>query len=376
MMPLSDVLRDVDLKRFEKATTKYRKPSYQRFPDVTTQWEINFIESFILGKAIGTFMFSRWSKIRTPSGSAAYFDEWCNIEDGQTRMNAFINYKEGNFTTKFGSYKKNNSFFDTQMIMVLQLEKSSSRITDVAYHSALRDNFQLLNITSNPLSDSDQFWTCFRSPEERFLGSSLVNYTVDIVNSERFNPLFQSFMSFERLDNRNEKDRKKLANAVSIIAFAWKGQAHGQASYSSQSSILNTDISQEEKTEIEDKMTKLFGILNTVEVEMARGSSEQFKTYFNTTQKFVGPILYDNSLNTYTDEELENKWVTIINYCRSWSGGNVNKCLKDEFYSGLGDGHTRNATSNDFVARMNAINEWYDANSAASGGGGGGGGAL
>jgi hypothetical protein len=361
MIPLSDVLNDVELTLFEKATKKYRKPSYQRFSCVDTQWERNFIESFLLGKAIGTFMLSRWSKMIHPHGDCAYLDEWFNIEDGQTRMTALINYKEGKFTTKYGSYKKNQSFFDQQTIMVLNLEKTNHRITDTEYHTALRDNFQLLNITSNALSDSDQYWSCFRSAEEDYSGSPLVNNTVDIVNSEKFSSDFQSFMGFDRLDNRNADSRKKLAGAISIIALAWKGLSHGQASYTSQSSIINTAITGKELQDIEDSLTMLFEILKQVEHEKTRGSNEQFKSYFSTTQKFVGPILYDISLKTYTSVQLTHKWVTVINYCRSWPQGNVTACMNEEFYSELGGGTIRNAKSNDFVARIDAINKWYKA---------------
>lgn len=359
-IPLSDVLNDVELTLFEKATTKYRKPSYQRFSCVDTQWEINFIESFLLGKAIGTFMTSRWSKMIQRHGECAYLDEWLNIEDGQTRMTALINYKEGKFTTKYGSYIKNKEFFEKQTIMILKLEKTTPRITDTEYHTALRDNFQLLNITSNALSDSDQYWSCFRSVEEDYSGSPLVNHTVDIVNSETFSSDFQSFMGFDRLDNRNADSRKKLASAISIIALAWKGLSHGQASYASQSSIINTAITDEELDNIKDSLTMLFEILKQVEHEKTRGSNEKFKSYFSTTQKFVGPILYDISLKTYTSEQLAHKWVTVINYCRSWYDG-VTSCMKIEFYSELGDGKVRNSTSNDFVARIDAINKWYNA---------------
>ena len=293
-------------------------------------------------------------------GECAYLDEWFNIEDGQTRMTALINYKEGKFTTKYGSYIKNKEFFEKQTIMILNLEKTTSRITDTEYHTALRDNFQLLNITSNALSDSDQYWSCFRSVEEDYSGSPLVNHTVDIVNSETFSSDFQSFMGFDWLDNRNADSRKKLANAISIIALAWKGLSHGQASYASQSSIINTAITDEELDNIKDSLTMLFEILKQVEHEKTRGSNEKFKSYFSTTQKFVGPILYDISLKTYTSEQLAHKWVTVINYCRSWYDG-VTSCMKIEFYSELGDGKVRNSTSNDFVARIDAINKWYNA---------------
>ena len=157
--PIGTILEDIDLEKFEKASTKYRKPSYQRMMSKSVEWQVKLIESILEGNTIGPLTLSKWSHCQLLEHGETDYDEYYNIEDGQCRLSAMLNFKNGNITTKYGNYEnmKIKIAFDTTTLSLEMLDKANSRIRDSEYLTALCNNFQLLQ-EGSPLTASDRFW--------------------------------------------------------------------------------------------------------------------------------------------------------------------------------------------------------------------------
>ena len=63
VMLLGDILKDFEPDRFEKADSKYRKPSYQRGITKSKDWNQSLVCSILEGKAIGGIVMSKWSRV-------------------------------------------------------------------------------------------------------------------------------------------------------------------------------------------------------------------------------------------------------------------------------------------------------------------------
>ena len=94
---LRDILPHFDPDHFDKAKTKYRKPSYQRDLTKSNSWNKALINSILQGKAIGGIVMSKWSK--SVDGEV---DTYYNIEDGGTRLGACKKFFLGEFESDYG----------------------------------------------------------------------------------------------------------------------------------------------------------------------------------------------------------------------------------------------------------------------------------
>ena len=101
---IRDILESYDGPSFEKATTTYRKPSYQRAFQQSTAWCRLLCESVLMGWNIGCIIISEWAEFYQLGDEIGHANFY-NIEDGQTRLDAFVRFKNGEFTTKFGDYE-------------------------------------------------------------------------------------------------------------------------------------------------------------------------------------------------------------------------------------------------------------------------------
>ena len=63
-IPIGDIISNYDPNKYDKATTKYRKPSYQRALKKSSEWCISLIESILDGLSIGSITMSKWNVVK------------------------------------------------------------------------------------------------------------------------------------------------------------------------------------------------------------------------------------------------------------------------------------------------------------------------
>jgi len=356
---VGEILSEIDLEHFERATTKYRKPSYQRMFHKPDDWQISLIESLLRGMTIGPVILSRWVKQSLGDNEEPIYEEFYNIEDGQTRLSALLNFRNGNLKTIYGTYQDVSSTFDAINLQIVQIERAHPRIRDSEYFAELCLNFQYLQ-ESTPLSASDRYWAAQRAPD--FPGSPLVNLTIELLNGDTYRKRFNDFMGFPKLSNRSKSVREKLANAVAIISCAWKGLEYANTKYYNHAPIMFCEISEEDKGNIINVLKKVFSILSTTEIEYARQPDERpFSTIYNNPSKFLGNIMNDIRTSEEDFQAIRRKWVNNINQIRKESlgcGKTVQKYLDENVYINLTTGNKRNCSQEDFQSRLDAINEW------------------
>ena len=353
---MSDILKSVDLDNYEKATTTYRKPPYQRGLKKSEKWGQKLVESMCEGKSIGALHLSAWSKIIIVDGEAPRVDTFFNIEDGQTRLNSCIEFSKGIFDCKYGSYQDVRAKFDAYQISVTILSKANPQISDDDYFVELNTNFSHLQ-EGTPLSASDRFASMYKS--DGYEGSPLVNFTVEIVNHPSFSKLFQDIMKVD-LDCRNK--RKELANMIGLVSGIWKGSAFLNSKYFDHVPILQDVITDEDKKRIVEVLNNVQEIIKKALEKKCKYKSEQIASLFKTTQKFTGCMILDIQ-RCVTDEEkadVSDCWVAFINEFRTQKKNDKNNSwLDDEVYQSLAVGHRRNCQKEDFEARLGAVQEWW-----------------
>ena len=139
-----------------------------------------------------------------------------NIEDGQTRLDAYQRFRNGDFTTRYGNYEDVSQKFDNYQHSVIMLRKVNALISDTDYFKALQENFSLLQ-EGTPLSTSDRYWAWFKNDDHNFAGSPIVNYTVELVNEhETFSEYFTTILGVINLsiESSNNKSENYLLNLL------------------------------------------------------------------------------------------------------------------------------------------------------------------
>lgn len=362
-MSLGEILSSIDLDSYEQATTTYRKPSYQRGLKKPEKWGKKLVESIIEGMSIGSLHLSSWSKIIIQDGEVPRVDTFYNIEDGQTRLNSCIEFIKGVFDCEYGSYNDVESTFNAYQVSVIILSKANPQISDEIYFGELNRGFSLLQ-DGTPLTASDRFASMYKS--EGYAGSPLVNFTVKLVKHESFSKLFKEFMKV-KLDSRGKG--KDLANMIGLVSGIWMGSEFLNSKYFTHVKILESAITDEEKSDIIEVLAVIQNIITSALEKKPKYKSEQLASMFKTTQKFTGSMILDiKRCNTHDEKvDVSNCWITFINEYRERKKNDKNNSwLDDDVYKSLAVGHRRNCEKDDFPARLGAVQEWWSNRSGAA----------
>ena len=124
---LGDILKEFDPANYEKATSKFRKPSYQRGIKKSGDWNKSLVRSVLEGKAIGGVVMSKWTRAVLDSDNNPTYEEYFNIEDAGTRLGALKKFYDGDFETKYGGIENEDvrKRFTDYRVAVELLEKAS-----------------------------------------------------------------------------------------------------------------------------------------------------------------------------------------------------------------------------------------------------------
>jgi hypothetical protein len=364
---LSQILPYYDGIHFENATTLYRKPSYQRALRKSDEWCIKLVESIIKGYTTGSITMSEWTCIQMVNDCPVPYT-YFNIEDGQTRLDAYQRFRNGDFTTRYGNYEDVSQKFDNYQHSVIMLRKVNALISDTDYFKALQENFSLLQ-EGTPLSTSDRYWVWFKNDDHNFAGSPIVNYTVELVNEhETLSEYFTTILGVAKLSNRvssNNKSRKLLAELIALVSGAVWGSEYTNCKYFTHVPILTTEITDEEKAATERLLHAIFIIISNALEAMNRAPNERIASYFIKPHKFTSCMI--DALYTPIRENDENDilnisncYLQLINSFRISKLNSDNNWFNNNIYMNLTKGQTRNLTQADIIARKEAIKTWWD----------------
>lgn len=361
---MGEILDSYDGPAFEKATTTYRKPSYQRAFAQTPDWERRLVESVLKGHTCGALILSEWTKLYK-LGDVNAIERFFNVEDGQTRLTAFDNFRKGLFTTKYGSYKDVAAQFDSIKIPVIVQRKAHPRVPDKDYHKQLLQNFSDLQ-EGTSLSDSDRYFVWVQDLPNHVQGSPLVNATLNYTNN-MFRDQFKEFMKLETIDNRSgHKARQPLTDAVALISACWKGPYYANKSYTKHVDILMESLSKQDEKRVTKFMQIIFATIKSNFDKFAKYKGEHIKQLFMGTRTYVGIMITD--LFDQPDQNVVdfiNKWSTLISihrHIKKRDGpDSANDWMNTTVYEGLTHDQLTRFGSSEFRCKRDKVNEWWAA---------------
>jgi hypothetical protein len=292
--------------------------------------------------------------------------EWSNessiyyhVEDGATRLDALLRFKNNEFACKHGTFDEltteQNMEFRCYQLSILMQQRYNNSVSFEAYFSALNRNFSLLQ-DGKALDSNDRYCAHFPDLGNNFPGSPLILYTMDVVNSQ-----FKNFFTDElrvSMCNRDKAKRKKTSDLVNFVSAALFGSQYGHGGFYNHVSILNSKLNE---VELASGMQRLQRITDTIAAALQqypRQPRERLYSLFGTCRKFIGSMLVDleDSPNQSIDD-FQSLWVYYINASRrQWNNGSRN--FDDEVFSTLSQGQRRNTNRADFKKRMACIHAY------------------
>jgi|TARA_B110000483_G_scaffold243494_2_gene333600 hypothetical protein len=356
---IGEILSSYDPENYANASTKYRKPSYQRALSKNEEWCIDLVDSVLRGYSTGAITMSRWCSFYQDDSGNQCLDEFYNVEDGQTRLNAYMRFKTGDFDCTFGSYDDLKDDFNQYQHAVIIQEKANSRIRDVEYFITLNKNFSLLQ-EGTALNADDRYWVSVKDEKQRFPGSPLVNYTLQLINSSDFSNDFANTMGLK--DLHSKKKRKNISNAIGFISGCIWGPDYANNKYFLHVPKLMEEISDDMKRQCEEKFKIIFSLIQDSAIEFPNYTRERFTGLFVTTQKFTGSIIYELHENPNATRDDMEHWKNFITEYRKKKYCDDKDWLNNDVYNDINDGAKRNCTTTDFKKRMDAVIEWNSMN--------------
>tara|TARA_B110000908_G_scaffold170843_2_gene231594 strand:- start:364 stop:1557 length:1194 start_codon:yes stop_codon:yes gene_type:complete len=375
---LGEILNDFDPDSFEKATTKYRKPSYQRTLSKPLKWNQSLVDSVLRGLAIGGIVMSKWSKMITNEDGEPDCEVFFNIEDGGTRLGALFTFMNGEFDSDtYGKYDNPDiqTIFMKYKMPIIMIEKAPQRakrrIKDSTYFEALCENFSLLQ-EGTPLTASDRYCAVVEDTEHNYTGSPLVNFTIrEITRRSEFN----AYCLLSDIGPRGN-NRKKLAAAVALVSGIMLGPSYASESFFGHLSIINIELTEHMFVRFGHIEKLFFTTIQQCLTTYSKWSGERFTGYFAKTKLFTGLMIAD-VFKTYPphkeirmneewrlfSEQFNKRWCSLINtYRRKIAQGGSKKTgddwLETSVYASLLVGQKRNCKCADLTHRMEAVTTW------------------
>ena len=372
VMLLGDILKDFEPDRFEKANSKYRKPSYQRGITKCKDWNQSLVCSILEGKAIGGIVMSKWSRAVMDENNNPSLIEYYNIEDGGTRLGALKKFYDGDFETEYGDINKEDvkkCFLDYRVaVELLEKERTTPPLRDSIYFEELCNNFSLLQ-EGTPLTASDRYAANVADREFNFTGSPIVNFTIEQIG------IYDHYKSCFGLSDVGPRgaNRKKLATSVAVVSGMTFGPKFANTQYFLHVPILSRELSEEEKTKFAIVKQLIIQTIANIETVLPKWSNERFTGYFTNCAKFTGSmiadiydefpneIVQDNDFRTFACE-FNKRWTSIVNQWRGMVQSDrtrADEWLETDVYKHLDTANKRNCLETNLRQRMLAVRSWY-----------------
>lgn len=372
VMLLGDILKDFEPDRFEKADSKYRKPSYQRGITKSKDWNQSLVCSILEGKAIGGIVMSKWSRVEMDENNTPSLIEYYNIEDGGTRLGALKKFYDGDFETEYGKIDKEDvkkRFLDYRVaVELLEKERTTPPQRDSIYFEELCKNFSLLQ-EGTPLTASDRYAANVADTDFNFSGSPIVNFAIEQIKShEHYKSCFGLFDVGPRGANR-----KKLATSVAVVSGMTFGPKFANTQYFLHVPILSIELSDEKKTKFAIVKQLIIQTIKSIENALPKWSNERFTGYFTNCAKFTGSMIadiYDKFPNEIVQDddfktfagEFNARWMSLVNQWRETVQSDrtrADEWLETTVYQHLDTANKRNCLESNLRQRMLAVRSWY-----------------
>ena len=369
---LIDILSEYDPDKWEKATSKYRKPRYQRYPRGKSkediEWCKELVKTVLFQGIIGGIVMSKHNKIVISDG-VPYNEEWYNIEDGQTRLDALLRFRNDEFKTEYGDYQYVKDTFDNYHISVIIAEKADQRTSEDVYFKELVTNFDKLQ-RSKPLSNADRYYAHIQeyriiddSKQIIYAGSPIVNYTIELV--EKYKKSFSTIFGLKMISGEDGWMRKKIQEIVGLISGMIWGPEYLNGKFMNHMPILFEEITDEQKSTCDEYIQQIFKVAENAFGVLPKIKGEHSSSYF-TIANLSSLIVLDCCNNQHKeDDAFQMRWLSLLNtYRKKKKDGeydnNFKEWLIENVYFNLNAGHQRNCMAVDIEARLKAVNEWYD----------------
>ena len=399
---LIDILNNYDPNKWEKAKTTYRKPRHQRMTSKKLNWKQELVESVLAGRSIDGILLSKHLKVVDGNVS-----EYCDIENGQTRLGVLLEFMEGGFELDTDGtaeqqpwgyedipLRERSKRFDDYKISAITLQKGNPRMPEKDYQHNLVKNFILLQ-EGIPLTPSDRYWA-----QRGF--SPLVDISLKLY--KKFETQFKKYISSVGISDDTKKTRQNLAILVGIVAGSMFGCKYANTSYydhipilfhpslnefaeeevpdsASVSTDFSNDSSQSEElmspasaqleeesdyeeatiiTDAGDMIKNIFDIIASAYTKRPTIPHERVSGKFKSLPKCIGLMIADllmpeASFNTeIRNMRFERRWVHYINERR-----NGEKEFFDKIFKDINDGSRRNSKEADIILKVNKIREYY-----------------
>jgi len=200
----------------QEATTMYRIPEHQRFPSWPLAKKQKLVDSILRNYPIHAFIMVR----RHENGGE---NEFCNIEDGQTRMTSLQEYLLDGYPSEAGDGVNDGKLFSELEPIVKERFKNYSVTIETFFGRGITDDviadiFNRLN-SGKPLGDNDKFHSRMTTPVLEFL--------TELKSHPELRDDIEKFIGAIGTG----KSRKGLGDIVGVIlAVATRGEeAGGQA---------------------------------------------------------------------------------------------------------------------------------------------------
>ena len=150
----------------QEATTQYRIAEHQRFPSWPLAKKQKLVDSILRNYPIHAFIMVR----RLENGGQ---DEFCNIEDGQTRMTSLQEYLLNGYPSEAGDGLNDGKLF-SELEPIMQERFKNYQVTIETFHGrgitddVIAEIFNRLN-SGKPLGDNDKFHSRMTTPVLEFL---------------------------------------------------------------------------------------------------------------------------------------------------------------------------------------------------------------
>lgn len=340
---------------YENKKVQYRKPSYQRTQRRSNAWCIALVDSVFKGFSIGTLHMSEWS-----NESSIYY----HIEDGATRLDALLRFKNNEFACMYGTFDELTTEqtieFRCYQLSVLMQQRYNNSVCFDAYFSALNHNFSLLQ-DGNPLNSNDRYCAHFPDSENNFHGSQLILYTLDLVN-RRFSNFFGEKLRVS-MCNRDKTKRKRTSDLVNFISAFLFGSQHGHGGFYKHVPLLENILDEEELAEGIQRLQIITDTIIVALTKYPRQNRERIYSIFGKLGKYVGSMLVDlEDRPDQSIDDFQSLWVFFINESRRKYNQGHKTWDNDEVYATLTMGQRRNNNRSDYRCRLHCIHAYVALN--------------
>ena len=336
--PLSNILDEYSP---DSQAKKYRKPNYQRCLKKPDEWCRSLVDSILKRESIGALHLSKWQMI-DKGKICLYF----NIEDGQTRLDACMRFRNGDFKSTYGPYSNKDIAvnFDTYHVPTITMEKVNDDITDEEYFNALINNFSNLQ-EGTALNANARYIVHIKDPNMGYIGSPIVNLTIDVV--DEYKTEFSKYFGIQ--STTRTVLNKKLALLVAIVSGAMDLR-YANNSYYKHVGMLEKIISDKDQKLIRSNLGKVFSAIESAIKIKPKFHNEKLNTLTSNIPIFIGPMLAAYHNNQEEDIEV---WARFLNDLRH------DKATKKVIFENLEDGAIRNCSESDFENKMEVVRDKY-----------------